>query len=99
MSPYVVLVAAVVFWPVLIIAMAMLRSPSRAFVLAGAFTIGSMIGSGLSLLAATPLFDHRSGDTQTYLTFTFAALGAIAGGLIAVQLLGKLAGRSLWRRE
>jgi hypothetical protein len=99
MFAYAILVAAVIFWPTLIIGMAVLRSPSRAFVLAGSFTIGSMIGAVLSLYAAAPLFRHRSGDPQTYLTFTFAALGAIAGGLIAVQLLGKLAGRSLWRRE
>jgi hypothetical protein len=99
MIAYAILVAAVVFWPTLIIGMATLRSPSRAFVLAGAFTMGSVVGALLCLAAAGPLFRHRGDDVQTYLTFAFAALGATAGGLIVVQLLGKLAGRSLWRRE
>jgi hypothetical protein len=99
MLAYVILVAAVVFWPVLIIAIATLRSPSRAFVLAGTFTLGSMAGSALSLLAAGALIGPLSGDTRAYYTFAFAALGAVAGGLLGVLILGKLAGRSLWRRS
>ena len=96
--PYVILVGAVVFWPTFIIAMAVLRAPGRAFVLAGTFTMGSMLGSLLSLYAAIPLIGRSWGDSETYYTFAFAALGAIAGGVLAVHFLGKLAGRSLWRR-
>jgi hypothetical protein len=95
---YVILVGAVVFWPTFIIAMAMLRAPGRAFVLYGTFTLGSMLGALLSLLAAMPLIRRTWGDAQTYYTFAFAGLGAIAGGVLAVHLLGKLAGHSLWRR-
>ena len=57
-----------------------------------------MAGSFLSLLAADPLIGRQSGDARTYFVFAFAALGAIAGGLVAVALLGKLAGQTLWRR-
>jgi hypothetical protein len=96
--PYVLLVGVVVFWPTLVIAIATLRSPSRAFALAGAFTLGSMTGAWLSLIAASPLFMERLGDTRTWLIFAFATLGAIAGGVIAVHLVGRIAGRSLWRR-
>lgn len=95
---YVILVGSVVFWPTLIIAIAVLRAPMRAFVLAGTFTMGSMLGALLSLLAAIPLIGRSWGNSSTYYTFAFAGLGAIGGGVLAVHLLGKLAGRSLWRR-
>jgi hypothetical protein len=95
---YSLLVAVVVFWPTLIIAMAVLRAPMRAFVLAGTFTLGAVIGSVLSLTAAIPLIPRETGDVRTYFVFAFVSLGAIAGGVIAVFLLGKLAGYSLWRR-
>ena len=96
--PYAILVASVVFWPTLIIAMAVLRAPMRAFVLAGAFTFGACIGSVSSLMAADPLVGRQVGDARTYYVVAFITLGAIAGGLLAVFLLGKLAGYSLWRR-
>jgi hypothetical protein len=96
--PYVILVGAVVFWPTFIIAMAVLRAPGRSFVLAGTFTMGSMLGSLLSLYAAIPLISRTWSDAGKYYTFAFAALGAVGGGVLAVHLLGKLAGRSLWRR-
>jgi len=95
---YALLVGTVVFWPTLIIAMAVLRAPSRAFVLAGAFTFGAIVGSIFSLMAAEPLIGRQAGDARTYFVFLFVSLGAIAGGLLAVFLLGKLAGYSLWRR-
>ena len=95
---YALLVAVVVFWPTLIIAMAVLRSPMRAFVLAGTFTLGAVIGSVLSLMAAIPLIPREVGDARTLYVFAFVSLGAIGGGVIAVFLLSKLAGYSLWRR-
>jgi hypothetical protein len=99
MFAYVILVGGVVFWPTLIIAIVQLRAPLRAFALAASFTLGAMLGSWVSLLAAQPLFAAQSGDARTYYMFGFAALGAIAGGLIAVFLLSKIAGPSLWRRS
>ena len=96
---YAILTGAVVFWPALIIAMAVLRAPMRAFVLAGAFTLGAMLGSFFSLMAAEPVLGRHSGDAETLYTFAFCSLGAIAGGVLAVYLLGKLAGESLWRRQ
>jgi hypothetical protein len=95
---YALLTGVVVFWPTLIIAMAVLKAPMRAFVLAGTFTIGAVLGSFFSLMAAEPLLGRHVGDTGTLYTFLFCSLGAIAGGVLAVYLLGKLAGESLWRR-
>ena len=95
---YALLIGIVVFWPTLIIAMAVLRAPMRAFVLAGTFTIGAVIGGVLSLTAADPLIGRQLGDERTYFMFGFTVLGAIFGGVLAVFLLGKLAGYSLWRR-
>jgi hypothetical protein len=95
---YAILTGAVVFWPTLIIAMAVLRSPSRAFVLAGAFTGGAVICSFFCLMAAEPLIGRQLGDARSWFVFAFCSLGAIGGGLLAVFLLSRLAGESLWRR-
>jgi hypothetical protein len=69
---YAILTGAVVFWPALIIAMAVLRAPMRAFVLAGAFTLGAMLGSFFSLMAAEPLLGRHSGDAGTLYTLLSA---------------------------
>jgi hypothetical protein len=95
---YLLLVAVVIFWPTFIVAIAFLRSPSRAFVLSGTFTMGGVVGSALSLAAAIPLIPREVGDARSYWIFAFCALGAIAGGVLAVFGLGKLSGQSLWRR-
>jgi hypothetical protein len=95
---YALLTAGVVFWPAFIIAMAVLRAPARAFVLAGTFTMGAFLGTFFSLMAAEPLLGRHVGDARTWYTFAFCSLGAVAGGVLAVYLLGRLAGESLWRR-
>jgi hypothetical protein len=99
MIAYVILVAAVVFWPTLVIALVKLRSPLRALALAGSFTLGSMLGAWVSLLAARPLFNTQFGDARTYYIFGFAALGTIAGGLIVAWLFSRFAGPTMWRRS
>jgi hypothetical protein len=94
----VIVVGALVFIPVLIIALVRLR-PVRAFVLAAAFTIGAMAGFFAGLLAGSPLFGPFGGDdTKLIWLFSFASFMAIAGGVIAAWLLGKLGGQSPWRR-
>ena len=96
----VIIVGALIFIPLLVIAMAVLRSPTRAFVLSATFAMGGMVGFFLGLLGGGPLLGRHSSQTPELIyLFTFAALAAIAGGLIAVWLLGKLAGRSLWQRH
>ena len=51
-SAYVLaMLLGVVFIPLFVIALAMLRSASRAFVLASTFTMGAMIGFFLGVLA------------------------------------------------
>jgi Zn-dependent protease with chaperone function len=96
----VIIVGMLIFVPMLIIAMAVLRSASRAFMLAGTFTIGGLAGFAAGLLAGNPIFRPHSEDLpQSMYLFVFAGLAGVAGGLIAVWLLGKISGQSLWRRE
>ncbi|HET9864108.1 MAG TPA: hypothetical protein VFP37_11735 [Steroidobacteraceae bacterium] len=97
---YLLLLASVVFWPIFIVALAFLRfSAVRAFVLAGTFTLGAVVGAALSLAAAVPLIPREvGGDAHDYYVFAFVSLGAVGGGVLAAFLLGKLSGQSLWRR-
>jgi len=93
------LVGTIVFVVTLLIAMSLLKSSRRAFVLAGTFSIGGMVGLFLGLLLGTPLIlPHHEDANLPYLAL-FAGLAGIAGGVLAVYLLGRLTGHSLWRRE
>jgi hypothetical protein len=100
-SAYVLaMLLGVVFIPLFVIALAMLRSASRAFVLASTFTMGAMIGFFLGVLAGSWLLEIHAGQTGSLvLLFTFAGASAVAGGVIALWLLGKLSGNSPWRRD
>lgn len=94
----VIIVGGLVFVPLLVIALVMLP-PVRALVLATTFTLGALSGFFLGLLAGGRIFGHHQGDSAGMLyLYAFASLAAIAGGLLCVFLLGKLGGRSLWRR-
>ena len=96
----VIIVGMLIFVPMLIIAMAVLRSPSRAFILAGTFTMGGLAGFAAGLLAGNPIFRPHSEDLpQSVYLFSFAGLAGVAGGVLAVWLLGRISGQSLWRRE
>ena len=100
-SAYVLaMLLGIVFIPLFVIALAMLRSASRAFVLASTFTMGAMIGFFLGVLAGSWLLETHAEQTGSLvLLFTFAAASAVAGGVIAIWLLGKLSGNSPWRRD
>jgi len=93
------LVGALVFVPTLIIAMTLLKSPRRAFILAGTFSIGGMVGLFLGLVFGNPLLRPHGEDSAIPYLALFSGLAGIAGGVLAVYLLGRLAGHSLWRRE
>lgn len=98
MYPIVALVGGLVFVPLLVISLLMMR-PVRAFVLAASFTLGAMGGFLAGLLAGDPIFGPFGGDgTKLFWLILFASLAAIGGGVLAVFLLGKLSGQSLWRR-
>jgi len=87
------------FVPLFVIALAMLRSPLRAFVLAATFTIGATAGYCLSILAAPGLMELHMQEIRSHvLLFAFAGAGAVAGGVIAVFLLGKMSARPPWQR-
>src|SRR5262245_5769308 len=90
----------IVFIPLFVIALWMLSSATRAFVLAASFTGGAMIGFFLGLLGGSWLLDtHPHESASLALLLAFASVSAVAGGVIAVWLLGKLSGNSPWRRS
>jgi hypothetical protein len=87
------------FVPLFVIALAMLRSARRAFVLAATFTIGATAGYCLSFLVAPELMELHMQEIRTHvLLYAFASAGAVAGGVLAVFLLSKLSARPPWQR-
>jgi hypothetical protein len=93
------MVAGCLFVPTFVIALAMLRSARRAFVLAASFSMGALAGGIAAWLLAGWVVARRHGVTVTdTLLMIFAAAGAAAGGVIAVYLLGKLSKYPPWRR-
>ena len=100
-SAYVLaMLLGIVFIPLFIIAYVMTRSASRAFVLAVTFTGGAMVGFFLGVLLGSWLMDTHPQETGSFALFiTFASASAVAGGVIAVWLLGKLSGNPPWRRN
>ena len=90
----------IVFIPLFVIALWTLRSATRAFVLAATFTGGAMFGFFLGLLGGSWLLNtHPQENTSFLLLLTFASASAVAGGAIALWLLGKISGNSPWRRD
>ncbi len=100
-SAYVLaMLLGVVFIPLFVIALAILRSASRAFVLAATFTGGAMVGYFAGVLLGSQLMDvHPQEGGSLALLLTFASASAVAGGAVAVWLLGKISGNSPWRRN
>ena len=83
-----------------LIAFFMVRSTTRAFILASAFTMGAMGGFFLGVLGGSWLLNvHPDQTGSLVLLFTFAGASAVAGGVIALWLLGKISGNPPWRRN
>jgi len=90
----------IVFIPLFVIAFAMVRSTTRAFILASTFTMGAMGGFFLGVLGGSWLLNvHPDQTGSLVLLFTFAGASAVAGGVIALWLLGKISGNPPWRRN
>ena len=100
-SAYVLaMLLGIVFIPLFVIAFVMLRSASRAFILAVTFTGGAMVGFFLGVLLGSWLMDvHPQESGSLLLLLTFASASAVAGGAIAIWMLGKLSGNPPWRRN
>ena len=90
----------IVFIPLFVIAFFMVRSATRAFILASTFTMGAMGGFFLGVLGGSWLLNvHPDQTGSLVLLFTFAGASAVAGGVIALWLLGKISGNPPWRRN
>lgn len=88
----------IVFIPLFVIALVMLRSSMRAFVLAATFTMGAMLGFFLGVLLASWLLHLHSQETGSLLLLlAFASASAVAGGALAVWLLGRFSKYPPWR--
>ena len=92
-------IAAALFVPLFIVAIVMLKSVARAFVLSGTFSIGAVTAGVLAYPAAITILSRRhSDDVNGVLVMLFAAAAAVAGGVLAVWVLGKLSSHPPWRR-
>jgi hypothetical protein len=100
-SAYVLaMLLGVVFIPLFVIALVMLRSATRAFAISATFTMGAMIGFFLGVIAGSWLLEiHPEQSGTLVLLFTFAGASAVAGGVIALWLLAKISGNPPWRRS
>lgn len=95
----VLLLGACLFVPAFVIALAMLRSAQRAFLLSASFSLGAVAGGLAAFALAAWLVERRhSGDVTDTLMMVFGVAGAVAGGAIAVYLLGRLSKYPPWRR-
>ena len=94
------ILGAGVFIPTFIVALAMRFPLSRAFALAGVFSIGAVLGSLLAQLLAMVVMnqDRPSADREPF-NVAFMAAGAAAGGAIALWLAGKWSKTPPWRRN
>jgi hypothetical protein len=90
----------VIFVPALIIALAMLRSGRRAFVLAATFSIAAVMGYFVCVHLGALFIEHHASDVRsTFEIFMFGAAGGAGCGVLAVWLLGKLTGHPPRRRD
>jgi len=93
------MLAGCLFVPTFVFALAMLRSARRAFVLSAAFSMGALAGGlGAFALALWVVARRHSSSVTDMLVMLFAAAGAVAGGVVAVYLLGRLSKYPPWRR-
>ena len=88
------------FLPVFIIALFMLRSVKRAFVLSATFTAGAFAGFvGFGFLGAKLIELHVMEPGSAALVIAFATAGAVGAGVLAVYFLGRFAKYPPWRRQ
>lgn len=87
------------FVPIFIAAFVMLRSFGRAFLLAATFTAGAFVGFlGCGVLGGWILDSHLMDTQSTAILISFATLGAIGGGILALSVLGRFSKYPPWRR-
>jgi len=85
-----------VFVPLFAVGLIMLKSLSRAFVLAVVFAVGATIGFVLAALCADAAVGHAVGNEgRQAMLVAFNAAGAAAGGAIAVWILLKRSNPSI----
>ena len=88
-----------VFVPTFIVSLVILRAPIRAFVLSATFTIGAFAGMLISLLGAALVVNRAQPEwLSTTLRIFYLGAAGVAGGVLAVWLLGKISKYPPWRR-
>jgi hypothetical protein len=90
---------ACVFIPAFVIALVMLSSARRAFVLAATFTMGGLAGLFIGLLTFSLIGRHHSPDMISLFRTLVLAAGAMGGGVLAVFLIGKVSKYPPWKRQ
>jgi hypothetical protein len=92
--------AGSLFVPAFAVALAMVRSVRRAFVLSATFSVGALAGGlGALALGSAVIARRHSSEVTEMLVLLFAAAGAAAGGTLAVYLLGRVSKNPPWHRS
>jgi hypothetical protein len=97
--PLLLLFSAVIFVPLLIIAIVKFKSVAVAFAVSATFTLGAALGLFVSLALAQALIPRSiDGDLSLY-SILFAAAGSIGGAALSLKMLRKLAGDQKWEKR
>ena len=92
-------VVGMAFIPVFIAAWVVLRSGWRALVLAAMFTAGALAGFvGGGLVGYSLMTTDSAGPPPGISVLLFSIAGAVAGGVLAVWLLGRFSKYPPWKR-
>jgi hypothetical protein len=92
-------VVGMAFIPVFIAAWVVLRSGWRALVLAVMFTAGALAGFvGGGLVGYSLMTTDSAGPPSFISALLFSTAGAVAGGVLAVWLLGRFSKYPPWKR-
>ena len=91
-------VVGMAFVPTFLVALVMLRSVWRAFVLAAAFTGGAFAAFIGCAFVGSWLLRPQMGQESEPLVWAFATAGAIGGGVLALYVLGRFSRYPPWRR-
>lgn len=97
--PIVLLFGAVIFVPLLIIALVKFKSPAIAFAVAATFAIGASVGLFVGVALGHGVLPRSVGEHRDIYLFLLGAAGSIGGATLSLWLLRKMAGNQTWEKR
>jgi hypothetical protein len=100
--PLALLFGAVIFVPLLVIAIVKFKSPAIAFAVSATFAIGAAVGLFAGVMlgdAVVPRGAGAGGEYRDIYLFILGAAGSIGGAALALWLLRKMARDQTWEKR